>query len=168
MRCGVRRRSSSGRQWRQFMSIRNPSALGVRVTFSLAAALGAALSIHAEESDNTSSSSVTVTARRVTLTAPGEEAARAAAARVPGGVSIVGSEEYADGRASNLQDVFAFTPGVFIQPRFGAEEARLSIRGSGLQRTFHLRGINLLQDGVPITLADGGSDFQAIEPLSLA
>src|SRR5262249_1240371 len=80
----------------------------------------------------------------------------------------IGIGEYADGRASSLQDVFALAPGVFAQSRFGAEEARLSIRGSGLQRTFHMRGINLLQDGVPITLADGSGDFQAVEPLALA
>src|SRR5690606_34352407 len=50
--------------------------------------------------------------------------------------------------------------------RFGAEESRLSIRGSGLQRTFHGRGIKLMQDGIPVNLADGSFDFQAIEPLS--
>ncbi len=111
---------------------------------------------------------ITVTGERLTPTAPGIESARADAARVPGGSSIVGREEYADGRASTLLDVLALTPGVFIQPRFGAEEARLSIRGSGLQRTFHLRGIYLLQDGVPITLADGSGDFQTIEPMALA
>jgi len=54
---------------------------------------------------------------------------------------------------------------VFVQPRYGSEESRLSIRGSGLQRTFHGRGLKLLQDGVPLNLADGGFDFQAVEPL---
>jgi iron complex outermembrane receptor protein len=111
---------------------------------------------------------ITVTADRLTLTAPGEETARLEAARVPGGADVVSSDAYADGRASTFSDVFAFSPGVFAQPRFGAEEARLSIRGSGLQRTFHMRGIYLMQDGVPITLADGGGDFQAVEPLALA
>src|SRR5690606_15037203 len=105
---------------------------------------------------------------RPSSTAPGIDAARAEAARVAGGASVVGREEYSGARSSNLYDVFALTAGVFVQPRFGAEEARLSIRGSGLQRTFHMRGITLLQDGVPITLADGGGDFQAIEPLALA
>jgi iron complex outermembrane recepter protein len=114
------------------------------------------------------SQNVTVTAKRLSPTAPGEAAARAEAARVPGGSNIIGLGEYADGRASTLADVFALAPGVFAQSRFGAEEARLSIRGSGLQRTFHMRGIWLLQDGVPLTLADGGGDFQAIEPLALA
>ena len=129
---------------------------------TLIAAVTAALAVSA------SPEQVTVTARRITPTAPGEAVARAEVARVAGGASVVGRDEYANGRASTLQDVFALTPGVFVQPRFGAEEARLSIRGSGLQRTFHMRGINLLQDGVPITLADGSGDFQAVEPLALA
>jgi len=111
---------------------------------------------------------ITVTADRITPTAPGEGAARAEAARVPGGADVVSAEDYAAGRASTFSDLFAFSPGVFAQPRFGAEEARLSIRGSGLQRTFHMRGIYLMQDGVPITLADGSGDFQAVEPLALA
>lgn len=109
-----------------------------------------------------------VVGERISPTAPGETLAREELAHVPGGASIVAVDDYADGRASTLAEVFALTPGVFAQSRFGAEEARLSIRGSGLQRTFHMRGITLLQDGVPITLADGSSDFQAIEPLALA
>ena len=111
---------------------------------------------------------ITISADRITPTAPGEEAARADAARVPGGADVVSASDYADGRASTFSDIFAFSPGVFAQPRFGAEEARLSIRGSGLQRTFHMRGIYLMQDGVPITLADGSGDFQTVEPLALA
>jgi iron complex outermembrane receptor protein len=111
---------------------------------------------------------ITITADRLTPTAPGEDAARADASRVPGGADVVGAADYADGRSSTFADIFAFSPGVFAQPRFGAEEARLSIRGSGLQRTFHMRGIYLMQDGVPITLADGSGDFQAVEPLALA
>lgn len=111
---------------------------------------------------------ITVSADRITPTAPGEDAARAEAARVPGGTDVVSASDYAHGRASTFSDVFAFSPGVFAQPRFGAEEARLSIRGSGLQRTFHMRGIYLMQDGVPITLADGSGDFQTVEPLALS
>jgi iron complex outermembrane receptor protein len=83
-----------------------------------------------------------------------------------GGAALVDGETYRGGRVSTLADALGYAPGVFVQPRFGAEEARLSIRGSGLQRTFHGRGIALLQDGVPLNLADGSFDFQAIEPLS--
>lgn len=132
------------------------------------ALLLAAVVAHAEPTAPRTLEQITVTADRPTLSAPGEDAARAEAERVPGGANVVGQSEYADGRASTLADVFALTPGVFVQSRFGAEEARVSIRGSGLQRTFHMRGINLLQDGIPLTLADGSGDFQAIEPLALA
>lgn len=86
--------------------------------------------------------------------------------KIPGGTGVVDAEDYKRGRANTLKDALDFAPGVFIQPRFGAEESRLSIRGSGLQRTFHGRGIKLLQDGVPLNLADGSFDFQAVEPLS--
>jgi len=133
----------------------------------------ASLHVHADHSPSTPSErapaeQVVVSGQRLSNTAPGIDAARSEAARVAGGTNVVGRDEYSDGRSSNLADVFALTPGVFVQPRFGAEEARMSIRGSGLQRTFHMRGIYLLQDGVPLTLADGSGDFQAIEPLALA
>ncbi|MBF6023531.1 TonB-dependent receptor family protein [Lysobacter niastensis] len=83
-----------------------------------------------------------------------------------GATGLVDGESYRDGRASTLTDALGHATGVFVQSRFGAEEARLSIRGSGLQRTFHGRGIVLLQDGSPLNLADGAFDFQAVEPLA--
>lgn len=101
-----------------------------------------------------------------TLTQPDLPTARRRMARVPGGAAVVDAESYAQARVSNLADALGWATGVFVQPRFGAEEARLSIRGSGLQRTFHGRGIKLMQDGVPLNLADGSFDFQAVEPLS--
>lgn len=100
------------------------------------------------------------------LTSPTIEEARQQIARTPGGASVVDAEETKKGRASNMADVFKYTPGVIAVSRFGAEEARLSIRGSGIQRTFHGRGIKLMQDGVPLNLADGGFDMQAVEPLA--
>ncbi|RDZ29738.1 TonB-dependent receptor [Lysobacter silvisoli] len=83
-----------------------------------------------------------------------------------GGTALVDGDSYRDGRVSTLTDALGYAPGVFAQSRFGAEEGRLSIRGSGLQRTFHGRGIELLQDGSPLNLADGGFDMQAVEPLA--
>jgi len=101
------------------------------------------------------------------LSLPSLDAAYERIILTPGGVDLIDAETYKSGRASTFQDMLGWSPGVFIQPRFGSEESRLSIRGSGLQRTFHLRGIKLLQDGVPINQADGGGDFQAVEPLAL-
>ena len=86
--------------------------------------------------------------------------------KTAGGVTVVDIEDVREGRVSNFNDTLGMATGVFAQSRFGAEESRLSIRGSGLQRTFHGRGIQLMQDGIPVNLADGSFDFQGIEPLS--
>lgn len=101
-----------------------------------------------------------------TLTQPDLPAARAQLRHTPGGAGVVDAEQYTRGRVSTLSDALGTATGVFVQPRFGAEEARVSIRGSGLQRTFHGRGLQLMQDGVPLNLADGSFDFQAVEALS--
>lgn len=100
------------------------------------------------------------------LTQPGIAQAREALAQTAGGANIVDAEAYREGRVSTFSDTLGMATGVFVQSRFGAEESRLSIRGSGLQRTFHMRGIKIMQDGVPMNLADGSADFQAIEPLA--
>lgn len=111
---------------------------------------------------------VEVTARKQSLTVPTIDAARADLSRTPGGVEVVDAERYLTGRASTVADTFFLSPGVFAQPRFGSDEARISIRGSGLQRTFHGRGIRVLQDGVPINSADGSFDMQSLEPTATA
>lgn len=99
------------------------------------------------------------------LSLPNIDTARKRIGTVPGGANVIDGDSFREGRVSTLDDALGYSPGVFAASRFGAEEARLSIRGSGIQRTFHLRGIKLLQDGVPLNLADGSGDFQAIEPL---
>lgn len=85
------------------------------------------------------------------------------ARKTPGGADVVPHEDYADRSLVSLRDTLAFAPGVYTQPRFG-QEVRLSIRGSGLSRGFHMRGLTLLQDGASINLADDNGDFQELEP----
>ncbi|MFZ4071218.1 MAG: TonB-dependent receptor family protein [Caulobacterales bacterium] len=101
----------------------------------------------------------------VTGQRPNPEAADAAAAarERPGNVSVVAAEEFEDRYAVTFRDTLQLTPGVIAQPRFG-EEVRLSIRGSGLANNAHLRGVELLFDGVPINGADGFGDFQELDP----
>jgi iron complex outermembrane receptor protein len=84
-------------------------------------------------------------------------------AETPGGADIVTHEDYADKSLVSLRDALAFSPGIYLQPRYG-QEIRISVRGSGLSRGFHMRGLTLLQDGVPINLADDNGDFQELEP----
>lgn len=90
--------------------------------------------------------------------------ARAQAARTPGGTDVITHEDYADRFLVSMRDTLAFSPGVYTQPRYG-QEVRISIRGSGISRGFHMRGLTLLQDGAPINLADDNGDFQELEPI---
>jgi iron complex outermembrane receptor protein len=105
--------------------------------------------------------------RSPSLTVPSlEEKKQQLAKTVPGGVAVVDAEEYKTGRAATLKDALDFTPGVLVQSRFGAEESRIAIRGSGIQRTFHGRGLWLMQDGMPLNVADGSFDMQVVEPMA--
>ncbi|PIR39824.1 MAG: hypothetical protein COV35_00565 [Alphaproteobacteria bacterium CG11_big_fil_rev_8_21_14_0_20_39_49] len=79
--------------------------------------------------------------------------------RTPGGVAVVDAADFENKYTLNFEDTLKLTSGVYAKKRFG-EEVRLSIRGSGLSRGFHLRGLTLLQDGIPFNLADGAADFQ--------
>lgn len=83
-----------------------------------------------------------------------------------GSVGFVDSESYAKTYAFTLRDVLKEVPGVFAQSRYG-QEMRLSIRGSGIARSYHTRGLEILQDGIPTNLADGSGDYYQIDPLAL-
>ena len=127
---------------------------------------GLVAGLHSQTTSSLDEMVVTSDRERSSLTVPTVGDAREELAKTPGGTEVVDAERYLRGRASTLADTFALSPGVVAQPRFGSDEARISIRGSGLQRTFHGRGIRLLQDGIPLNLADGGFDMQAIDPLA--
>ncbi|MFS8038465.1 TonB-dependent receptor family protein [Xanthobacter sp. AM11] len=100
----------------------------------------------------------------VSLTVASEAEARAAIERTPGGAEVVANTQWRDGLSLTIKDMLDFVPGVFVQTKWG-EDSRLSIRGSGLSRNNHLRGVQLFQDGIiPLNGADGGGDFQEIDP----
>lgn len=108
---------------------------------------------------------ITVTASKSSLSSDNLEIAKEKINKISGGVGIVESKELQSKFSYNVKDMLDYVPGVLAQPKAG-QEARLSIRGSGLSRTYHLRGINLYQDGIPINLADGSADFQDVDPLA--
>ncbi|HUP51821.1 MAG TPA: TonB-dependent receptor plug domain-containing protein, partial [Longimicrobiales bacterium] len=87
--------------------------------------------------------------------------------QIPGAVALLEPAAIRQTRQATFADVLRLTPGVFAQPRFGAaDETQLSIRGSGLRNNFHLRGVNILVNGMPYRLADGFTDFETLEMLN--
>lgn len=110
---------------------------------------------------------VTVLGGSESATAPSAETSRIALESIPGSTAVVAQEAYADTRAATIKDMLDFTPGVIAQSRVN-EESRLSIRGSGLSRTYHMRGLSLYQDNIPVHNADGSADFQDLDPLAFS
>ncbi len=106
---------------------------------------------------------LTVRASGGSPTAPTVAAAERELRRIPGSAAVVADTEFKNTPAQTLKDALDFVAGVFAQPKWG-EDTRLSIRGSGLSRNFHLRGVQLYMDGIPINTADGYGDFQEIDP----
>ncbi|HEU5303099.1 MAG TPA: TonB-dependent receptor [Gemmatimonadales bacterium] len=95
------------------------------------------------------------------------EERRARLAQVAGSVALIEPEEIRASRQATFKDVLGFTPGVYVQPRYGAaDESQISIRGSGLRNNFHLRGLNLLVNGMPYRNTDGFTDFESLELLN--
>ncbi len=97
------------------------------------------------------------------LTAPNTAQATAEIERTPGAVAIVPDTVFKNGPASTVKDILDWVPGVIAQPRWGPD-ARLSIRGSGLSRSYGNRGLNPMMDGIPISTADGLFDLYEIDP----
>lgn len=102
------------------------------------------------------------------LTTPDIRTAEAKLACVPGGINLINAKDTNKGRADNIQDILQGQPGLIVQSRGGTDDVKLTIRGEGLDRGYNLRGIRLLQDGIPISQTDGDGDFQSIEPSAFA
>jgi iron complex outermembrane receptor protein len=130
--------------------------VAIAATFSMAG--------FAQNEGANSFSMVVITGKSDSLTQSSIESAKDNVKTIPGGASIVDLNQVREGRQSTLSDSLGLAPGVFIQDRFGSEEARISIRGSALSRTYHSFGTKVMQDGVPINYADGFFDMQTVDP----
>lgn len=100
------------------------------------------------------------------LTAPDNRVIAAGMARQAGAVTFVDGSSFASRSAATMRDVLKDTPGVLVQERYGQEQ-RIAIRGSGMARSYHLRGLEILQDGAPVNAADGSGDLYQIDPVAL-
>ena len=109
---------------------------------------------------------VSVNGRAESLTVPDATAAEAQLDTLPGNVSEIQADQFRDAAIVSMSDALTLTPGVFAQQKEGSEEVRLSIRGSGMNVPFGLRGILVLQDGTPVSNADGYSNPEVADVLN--
>jgi iron complex outermembrane receptor protein len=88
-------------------------------------------------------------------------------AATPGGVTIVAGEDLHRRHTNGLADMLRYVPGVWAESASGSEELFFSSRGSNLDAVhYDKNGIKLLQDGLPVTTADGNNHNRVIDPLS--
>ena len=105
--------------------------------------------------------SVLVTAERLKAEV---EAQRAS---TPGGVTIVDGDELFSRHVNNMADMLRYAPGVFADSGYGNDELFFSSRGSNLDAVdYDKNGVKLLQDGLPVTTADGNNHNRVIDPLT--
>ena len=67
-----------------------------------------------------------------------------------------------------LDESLSSIPGLVLQNRFNfAQDLRISIRGFGARANFGIRGVKILVDGIPATLADGQGGIDSIDLASI-
>lgn len=91
------------------------------------------------------------------------------AERVPFAISVVELAGLHPARAAvDLQEVLRRVPGVVVSNRHQlAMDTRVSVRGFGARSAFGVRGVRILLDGIPLTLADGQAALTNVDPGSL-
>jgi iron complex outermembrane recepter protein len=82
---------------------------------------------------------------------------------VAGAVDVADAVTMAGTRRHYMEDVLRYIPGVFVQSRPNQDEARITIRGSGIRTNWGVRGMRVLINGIPLTDADGLTDIDAID-----
>jgi len=87
--------------------------------------------------------------------------------RTPGGVSLVERDQLLQRNVANIADMLRYVPGVWAASSSGSDASFLSIRGSNLDAVdYDNSGVKLLQDGLPVTAADGNNHNRFVDPLS--
>ncbi|HWP03012.1 MAG TPA: TonB-dependent receptor [Gemmatimonadaceae bacterium] len=79
------------------------------------------------------------------------------------------AEDRIGSRRSSLAEILYAIPGVQVWNRFNpSQDPRIGVRGFGARSAFGIRGVRILRDGIPLTLADGQTavDFLDLETLS--
>ncbi len=108
-----------------------------------------------------------VTAQQLAPAGANRSDAQAELRLTPGGVTLVDLDNVKEGHVASLADMLRYVPGVWANSSAGGEELFLSSRGSNLDSIdYDKNGVKLLQDGLPVTSADGNNHNRFVDPLS--
>jgi iron complex outermembrane receptor protein len=86
---------------------------------------------------------------------------------IPYSVFSVEKKELMFGKKVSAKSVLADVPGLFLQSRYGNSDLRVSIRGFGNRSNTGIRGVRILQDGIPESEPDGETVIDAVDFTSL-
>lgn len=82
---------------------------------------------------------------------------------VPASIAVVGKNKLGDAKMMNIKEGLSDIPGVLIDSKNGGYDARLVVRGAGLNAAYGIREVMVLRDGVPITDPDGLTKLDFID-----
>ena len=103
---------------------------------------------------------IVVTAERIQADLEAERAA------TPGAVTNLDGAKFYERRVTQLSDMLRYVPGVYAESYNGNDDVFYSSRGSNLDATdYDKNGVKFLQDGLPVTAADGNNHNRALDPL---
>lgn len=136
------------------------------VATALVAVVTAALAVPApgplaaQQEDLPAADTVTLEELTVTVTRVETEIQRA-----PETVSVLGAETVTQGeRRVSLEEALRHVPGVYVQNRRNYSLGdRVTVRGVGARAQFGVRGIQILMDGIPLTMPDGQAVVDAVD-----
>ncbi|HZF26543.1 MAG TPA: TonB-dependent receptor, partial [Steroidobacteraceae bacterium] len=76
---------------------------------------------------------------------------------IPVAIDVVSGDELREHRAGvDLSEGLGRIPGIVVQNRYNyAQDLQVSSRGFGSRASFGVRGVRLIQDGIPLTMPDG-------------
>lgn len=82
---------------------------------------------------------------------------------IPYPVLRINQTNWVTSRKVGVQDVLTTIPGLFLQPRYGNHDTRITIRGYGSRSNTGIRGVRILLDGIPESEPDGQTRIEAID-----
>jgi len=135
----------------------------ISVAACTASALAASLpvSFAAQPTPDATLDTVVVTAERLKADIEAERAL------TPGAVSVIDGNTLDERGVTQLADMLRYVPGVWAESYNGNDDVFYSSRGSNLDATdYDKNGVKFLQDGLPLTAADGNNHNRALDPLN--